>query len=114
MGKSSAGFKAARIGYRVPFMTEVFQIRPRHRELVPAVAQIDGSGRLQVVHKETNPRYYRLIEHFRDLSGIPIVLNTSLSEDELITCFPKEALDCLLRNRMDLLVLGNFWIQRPK
>ena len=48
----------------VPFMMEVFQLRPKHRELVPAVTHVDGSGRLQTVHKETNPRYHRLIANF--------------------------------------------------
>jgi len=64
----------------VPFMMEVFQIRPNHRDLIPAVTHVDGSGRLQTVHKETSPRYCRLIEHFRALTGVPIVLNTSFNE----------------------------------
>ena len=96
----------------VPFMMEVFQIRPKHRELVPAVAHVDGSGRLQTVHKETNPLYYRVIEHFREISGVPMVLNTSFNENEPVVCYPEEALNCFLRTKMDLLVLGNFWIER--
>ena len=96
----------------VPFMMEVFQLRAKHGELVPAVTHVDGSGRLQTVHKETNPRYYRLIEHFRDLTGIPMVLNTSFNENEPVVCYPEEALDCFLRTKMDVLVLGNFWIER--
>jgi predicted NodU family carbamoyl transferase len=96
----------------VPFMMEVFQIRAQKRSFIPAVTHVDGSGRLQTVHKETNPRYYRLIEHFRDMTGIPMVLNTSFNENEPVVCYPEEALDCFLRTKMDLLVLGNFWIQR--
>jgi carbamoyltransferase len=96
----------------VPFMMEVFQIRPEKRSLVPAVCHVDGSGRLQTVHRETNLRYYRLIEDFRDLTGIPIVLNTSFNENEPVVCRPEEALDCFLRTKMDSLVLGNFWIER--
>jgi carbamoyltransferase len=96
----------------VPFMMQVFQIRPEKRSFVPAVCHVDGSGRLQTVHRETNPRYYQLIEFFRDLTGIPIVLNTSFNENEPVVCRPKEALDCFLRTKMDLLVLGNFWIER--
>jgi carbamoyltransferase len=67
---------------------------------------------LQAVHKETNPRYYRLIEHFREVTGIPMVLNTSFNENEPVVCYPEEALDCFLRTRMDLLVLGNCFIER--
>jgi carbamoyltransferase len=96
----------------VPFMMEVFQIRPKYREMIPAVAHVDGTGRLQTVHKETNPRYHRLIEHFRDLTGVPVVLNTSFNENEPVVCYPEEALDCFLRTNMDVLVLGNFCVER--
>ena len=96
----------------VPFMMQVFQFRAKYRDMVPAVAHVDGSGRLQTVHRETNPRYYRLIEHFRDLTGIPLVLNTSFNENEPIVCYPEEALDCFLRTEMDLLVLANFFVER--
>jgi len=96
----------------VPFMMKVFQFGAKYRDMVPAVAHVDGTGRLQTVHKETNPRYYRLIEHFRDLTGIPLVLNTSFKENELIVCYPEEALDCFLGTQMDLLVLGNFFLER--
>jgi carbamoyltransferase len=96
----------------VPFMMQVFQIRSKYRDMIPAVIHVDGTGRLQTVHKETNPRYYRLIEHFRDLTGIPLVLNTSFNENEPVVCYPEEALDCFLRTQMDLLVLGNFFVAR--
>ena len=96
----------------VPFMMEVFQIRAKYRDMIPAVIHVDGTGRLQTVHKETNPRYYRLIEHFRDLTGIPLVLNAFFKDDDLIVCYPEEALDCFLRTQMDILVLRNFWIAR--
>jgi carbamoyltransferase len=96
----------------VPFMMKVFQVRPNYREQIPAVVHVDGTGRLQTVHKETNPRYYRLIEHFREITGIPLVLNTSFNENEPVVCFPEEALECFLRTEMDLLVLGNFCISR--
>ena len=96
----------------VPFMMEVFQIRARQRHLIPAVTHVDGSGRLQTVHRETNPRYYRLIEHFGELTGIPLILNTSFNENEPVVCYPEEALDCFLRTKMDVLVLGNFYLER--
>jgi carbamoyltransferase len=96
----------------VPFMMQVFQIREEKRPLVPAVTHVDGSGRLQTVSKSANPRYHRLIEAFRDLTGVPMVLNTSFNENEPVVCRPVEALDCFLRTRMDVLVLGNALIER--
>ena len=98
----------------VPFMMQVFPIRAEKRALIPAVTHVDGSGRLQTVHRHTNPLYYRLIEAFRDLTGIPMVLNTSFNENEPIVCRPDEALDCFLRTRMDLLVMGATMIGRPR
>ena len=96
----------------VPFMMQVFQIREEKRSQIPAVTHVDGSGRLQTVYRHTNPRYYRLIENFRDLTGVPMVLNTSFNENEPVVCRPEEALDCFLRTRMDLLCLGETVISR--
>ncbi len=96
----------------VPFMMEVFQIRPEQRSRIPAVCHVDGSGRLQTVHRDTNPRYHALISAFEKLTGVPIVLNTSFNENEPVVCRPEEALDCFLRTQMDVLVLGGWFIQR--
>lgn len=96
----------------VPFMMEVFQVRPEKRAQVPATTHVDGSGRLQTVHKETNPRYHRLIEACREITGVPIVLNTSFNENEPVVCKPQEALDCFLRTKMDVLVLDDWIVTR--
>jgi carbamoyltransferase len=96
----------------VPFMMQVFQIREAQRKNIPAVTHVDGSGRLQTVSADTNPRYYRLIEAFREQTGVPMVLNTSFNENEPVVCKPEEALDCFLRTKMDVLVLGNWMIAR--
>lgn len=96
----------------VPFMMKVFQIREEKRALIPAVTHVDGSGRLQTVYRGTNPRYYRLIEAFHDLTGVPIVLNTSFNENEPVVCRPEEALNCFLRTKMDCLVMGNWYVAR--
>jgi carbamoyltransferase len=98
----------------VPFMMQVYPIRQEKRARIPAVTHVDGTGRLQTVTREANPRYYRLIEAFSDITGVPMVLNTSFNENEPVVCAPEEALDCFLRTRMDALVLGNFVIQRAK
>ena len=96
----------------VPFMTQVYQIREGKRASIPAVTHVDGSGRLQTVSRESNPRYYALIGAFRALSGVPMVLNTSFNENEPVVCRPEEALDCFLRTKMDALVMGNWFIAR--
>ncbi len=96
----------------VPFMMQVYQIRPEKRSLIPAVTHVDGSGRLQTVYEHTNPRYHALISAFRDLTGVPMVLNTSFNENEPVVCRPEEALDCFLRTRMDVLVMGNWVVRR--
>ena len=96
----------------VPFMMQVFKIREEKRKEIPAVTHVDGSGRLQTVTWSGNPRYARLISAFRDLTGVPIVLNTSFNENEPVVCKPEEAIDCFLRTKMDVLVLGDTLIQR--
>jgi carbamoyltransferase len=96
----------------VPFMMQVFQIREEKRSLIPAVTHVDGSGRLQTVSKNTNRRYHRLIDTFRELSGVPMLLNTSFNENEPVVCKPQEALDCFLRTKMDVLVIGDTMLTR--
>jgi carbamoyltransferase len=96
----------------VPFMTQVYSIRPAKRSLIPAVTHVDGSGRLQTVSATAYPRYYRLIQAFAELTGVPMVLNTSFNENEPVVCKPSEALDCFLRTNMDVLVMGNWLVRR--
>lgn len=98
----------------VPFMMKVFQIKEEKRAMIPAVTHVDGSGRLQTVYRETNPRYYALIDAFREITGVPIVLNTSFNENEPVVCRPEEALACFLRTKMDMLVMGNYVVKRSK
>ncbi|HEX6915938.1 MAG TPA: carbamoyltransferase C-terminal domain-containing protein, partial [Chitinophagaceae bacterium] len=97
---------------QVPFMEKVFPIRKEKHGAIPAVTHVDGTGRLQTVDKEVSPRYYSLIEAFRQKTGVPILLNTSFNENEPIVNTPIEALDCFLRTSMDMLVLENCIIER--
>lgn len=97
---------------KVPFMEKVFPIRPEKQLLIPAVTHVDGTGRLQTVMKDIHPRYYSLIDKFRQKTGIPILLNTSFNENEPIVNTPEEALNCFLRTEMDMLVLENCVIYR--
>jgi carbamoyltransferase len=97
----------------VPFMTHVYPIREEKRSVIPAVTHVDGSGRLQTVTRDCNPRYHALISAFGGLTGVPILLNTSFNESEPIVCTPTEALDCFVRTNMDCLVLGDRVVTRP-
>ena len=96
----------------VPFMEKVFQIKKEKHEVIPAVTHVDGTGRLQTVEQQDNPRYYQLIKRFGEKSGVPIVLNTSFNENEPIVNLPEHALDCFLRTKMDVLVLEDCVIER--
>lgn len=96
----------------VPFMEKVFVIKKSKRELIPAVTHVDGTGRLQTVSKQINPKYYKMIYRFYEKSGLPLVLNTSFNENEPIVNSPEEAIDTYLRTNMDILVLENFIISR--
>jgi carbamoyltransferase len=95
-----------------PFMNLAYSVLTAQREKIPAPTHVDGTGRLQTVTREANPRYYALIREFERQTGVPVVLNTSFNDNEPIVCRPGEALDCYLRTQMDALVLGNFLITR--
>lgn len=96
----------------VPFMLQVLQIKLEKRKEIPAVTHVNGSGRLQTVEESQNPRYYRLIQSFKEITQVPILLNTSFNENEPVVCSPEQALNCFLRTNMDVLVLGNYFICR--
>lgn len=94
--------------YPSPFMILAYPVRPEKRDVIPAPTHVDGTGRLQTVERETNPRYWRLIKEFERLTGVPVVLNTSFNENEPIVCTPDEAVQCFLRTNMDVLAIGNY------
>jgi carbamoyltransferase len=95
-----------------PTMLMVYQVRKEKQSVIPAVTHVDGSGRLQTVARHENPRYHQLIRDFGHLTGVPVVLNTSFNEDEPIVCTPQEAINCFQRTRLDVLVLGDYIVER--
>jgi carbamoyltransferase len=98
-----------------PFMTFAPRVRPGVADRIPAAVHVDGTARIQTVAESANPRYHALIARFADLTGIPILLNTSFNKQEPIVARPEEAISCFLRTGMDVLVLGNYYtIDRPK
>lgn len=96
-----------------PFMTQAYSVRPEKRAAIPAPTHVDGTGRLQTVTREANPRFWKLIREFGNLTGVPVVLNTSFNDNEPIVCRPEEAIDCFLRTKMDTLVLGDILARKP-
>jgi carbamoyltransferase len=94
------------------FMTITFDVRPEWRDRIPAVVHVDGTARPQLVRSEINPRYHQLISAYCDLSGIPLVLNTSFNvHEEPIVCAPAEAIRALSEQRVDCLAVGDFWAE---
>jgi carbamoyltransferase len=95
-----------------PFMTFAYPVRESKRAVIPAPTHVDGTARLQTVNRVSHPLYWRLLRTFCDLSGVPVVLNTSFNDNEPIVCCPQEALACFERTKMDVLVLGNFILEK--
>jgi carbamoyltransferase len=91
-----------------PFMTFVCRVRTDKQAEIPAVTHVDGTARIQTVSREHNPRYWGLLNQFRELTGVPLVLNTSLNvRGEPIVCTPDDAVRCFLNTGLDYLVLGD-------
>ena len=76
------------------------------------MTHVDGTGRLQTVSMRNNPLYYRLIKTFGDKTGTPVLLNTSFNENEPIVNRPEEAVECFMRTRMDVLVIGKAVVRK--
>ncbi len=83
------------------------------RSTIPAVTHVDGSARVQTVHRETNPRYWALIDRFHQATGCPVLINTSFNvRGEPIVCSPEDAYRCFMRTNMDYLVMENILLAK--
>ena len=97
-----------------PFMTRVCPVRAERRETIPAVTHVDGTARVQTVERRDCPLYWNLIDAFGELTGVPVVLNTSFNvKGQPIVNTPKEAADTFLSTSLDALVCGNYLALRP-
>lgn len=94
-----------------PAMLLIDRVRRERRAQVPAITHHDGTGRLQTVSADTSPLFHRLLCAFEQRTGVPILLNTSFNEHEPIVCTPLDALRCFEKTRMDVLVLGPFYVE---
>src|SRR5690349_24666924 len=95
-------------------MVMAYQIKPSRRDRIPAVTHGDGTGRLQTVDRDVNPLYWKLIRRFGDVTGVPVLLNTSFNENEPIVNTPAQAIDCFLRTRMDVLAIGSYFLLKSE
>jgi carbamoyltransferase len=105
---------------QIPMSTEqekLFGIKKLNikRSKIPAVTHVDYSARIQTVHQETNPRYYKLIKKFKEITGCPVLVNTSFNiRGEPIVCSVRDAFKCLMGTNLDILVIEDFILYRNK
>ncbi len=90
-----------------PFMITVIEVAEEYKEKIPAVVHVDGTARPQMVSRKTNPRYWNLINEFKKITGIPMLLNTSFNVQEPIVCTPVDAINTFNNANFDALVLEN-------
>ncbi len=97
-----------------PFMIMAFEVADgKHDDIQSAMHWVDHTTRPQTVSRQTNPRYWELLEAFRRLTGVPGVLNTSFNvKDEPIVCTPRDAVRCFYGSGMDALVIGSFVVEK--
>lgn len=96
------------------FMTVTFDVREEWKPRIPAVVHVDGTARPQLVRADRNPLYHALIKRYGEISGIPVILNTSFNvHEEPIVCAPAEGIRALAEDRIDALAIGPFWVDNP-
>ena len=97
----------------IHFMEKVYPVKIGKRDTIPAVTHVDGSGRLQTVLKETNPKFHCLISEFEKITGVPVLINTSFNlNGEPVVCSPDDAIRTFNTCGLDVLVLGNYLIEK--
>lgn len=103
-------------GMEAPYMLLVPKVLPDKRAVIPAVTHEDGTGRVQTVTEAQNGRYYRLIKRFGEITGVPVVINTSFNvRGEPIVCTPRDAYNTFVNTGIDVLVMGNYILtEKPR
>jgi carbamoyltransferase len=91
-----------------PFMLVAKPVREEWRARIPGIVHVDGTARIQTVSRETNPRLYALLKAFEELTGVPVLINTSFNvKGEPIVETPRDAIECFLATGIDDLILGD-------
>ena len=94
-----------------PFMLFAVPVYPDKQAMIPAVTHVDGSARVQTVSHATNPRFWKLIKRFKDMTGVPVVLNTSFNvKNEPIVCTPSDAIRCFLSTDIDCVAIEDYFV----
>ena len=100
---------------RFAYMNFAVPVRPDKRELLQATTHVDGSSRVQVVYEDVNPRYWRLINEFRTLTGVPVLLNTSFNNNaEPMVDSADDAIQCFLTTGLDVLVVDDWLVTKTR
>ncbi len=95
-----------------PFMITVYPVLEERKKEIPAVVHVDGTARPQLVERDVNPRYWQLIKEFENLTGVPVLINTSFNVQEPIVCTPAHAVRTFVGTEVDYLVLDNLVVPR--
>lgn len=96
-----------------PFMLFVYPVKESAGDRIPAVRHVDGTARIQTVNKDQHPAYYSLLQAFKDLTGVPVLVNTSFNTlGKPIVCTPRDAIECFWSSPFDALVIGSFLIEK--
>jgi len=101
------------LDHAAAYMIEICSVKEEKQSVIPAVTHIDKTARPQVVEKNTNARFWSLLNAFNQLTGIPVLLNTSFNvKGEPIVCSPEDAIKCYLNSGIDILVMGNYMTRK--
>lgn len=96
-----------------PFMLFVYRVKANKADLIPAVRHVDGTARIQTINERQHPLYHELLQEFKKLTGIPVLINTSFNtRGEPIVCSPKDAIACFYTSPFDALVLNSFLLEK--
>jgi carbamoyltransferase len=96
-----------------PFMSFILKVKEEYRSILGATTHVDGTARLHTVKKEINPAYYKLIQHFAEITGVPVVLNTSFNNNaEPIVDTPEQAINCFLTTDIEYLIIDDFILEK--
>lgn len=96
-----------------PFMLFVYNVKPDKADKIPAVRHVDGTARIQTVNRKQHEKYYDLLKAFKDITGIPVLVNTSFNTlGKPIVCSPRDAIECFWTSPFDALVMGSYLIEK--
>ncbi|KQU66206.1 MULTISPECIES: carbamoyltransferase C-terminal domain-containing protein [unclassified Rhizobacter] len=100
-------------GGRSPFMLFTYDVLPRQRDRIPSACHTDRTARVQTVDRDTNPRFHALLKAFGELTGVPVLVNTSFNvRGEPIVCTPRAAIEAFYSTSLDALAIGSFIVEK--